>query len=294
MELKRMSPTGVLPLALAAAVCAVAAMSCNEGSGPDQSPTTGTVSSTTGSTGAEASTGDASGTSPDGTDTAGTDTAGTTPDLGICASYIECVMDVAPEIITNVIATYGEEGACWSLPGVAEEDCWTECTALMETLREAFPDSAACWECQSDEDCGDAESCFPVDHSCQPWECQSHEDCPSRTPFCNSVWHECYDWECETDADCPAHAPTCNTSDHTCFAGGAIHCGDSFWCFQGSIEDTAKMCRSMYEAGPCSSDGAIGFCTMTDYGWEVTYYDISEIEFAMAHCAQVGGTWTPA
>jgi hypothetical protein len=78
------------------------------------------------------------------------------PNLGPCADFIACDMDVTPQVLTTIIATYGEEGTCWKLPGVTEANCWAECEALLAELQKTYPNSEACWECTSDDDCTDA------------------------------------------------------------------------------------------------------------------------------------------
>lgn len=133
-----MNQTRVVSVAIALASHCVAALGCGGGSGSDPTTTTVEPTSSTGVQEGQEGTVDDSGTAPDGTGT-----AGVVPNLGVCADYIECVMEATPETLTAAIATYGEEGACWSLPGVTEQDCWVECTALLEILREAFPDCEA-------------------------------------------------------------------------------------------------------------------------------------------------------
>jgi hypothetical protein len=94
---------------------------------------------------------------------------GEAPRLGPCAQYIECVMDVAPGSVSGVVATYGEQGSCWELPGVQEEHCWSDCRGQMSVLRDLHPDAESCWECSSDDDCPEDEPvCGVVAHECQP------------------------------------------------------------------------------------------------------------------------------
>jgi hypothetical protein len=91
--------------------------------------------------------------------------------LGPCAQYIECVMEAAPHSVSDVVATYGEEGTCWDRPGVREEHCWADCSGQMKLLREAHPDALSCWACSSDEECPDAAPrCSAVTHECEAEE----------------------------------------------------------------------------------------------------------------------------
>lgn len=85
------------------------------------------------------------------TGSSGGDVTGGTPDLGPCGLFIECVRETTPEGISSAIATYGEEGTCWQLPGVTEDDCWTECAALLQALQDAYPNEEACWDCDDGE-----------------------------------------------------------------------------------------------------------------------------------------------
>jgi hypothetical protein len=130
-------------------------IACGDGGG-DTTSEIGDASSAS-DTGRPTSSGDVGGgTHTDGPGDGADDDAasgGQQPDLGPCAQYIECVMEAMPVAITTAIATYGEEGTCWSLPGVTAENCWTECVAQQQAVREAYPEAAACWECQSDDDC---------------------------------------------------------------------------------------------------------------------------------------------
>jgi hypothetical protein len=116
--------------------------------------------------------------------TGGQMSGGDVPELGPCARYIECVMQVTPEAVSGVVATYGELGSCWELPGVQEEHCWSDCRGQMTLLRELHPDEEACWECSSNEDCPmDRPVCSSVTHECEPGptpgECFHHEECDS-------------------------------------------------------------------------------------------------------------------
>ncbi|HWB79185.1 MAG TPA: hypothetical protein VG755_29695 [Nannocystaceae bacterium] len=96
------------------------------------------------------------------------DSTGSQPDLGVCEQFIECAMEVMPETIATIIATYGPEGSCWSLPGVTEEDCWTECSAQLLNTAEGYPEAAACWACEQDADCpATASRCELFKHVCR-------------------------------------------------------------------------------------------------------------------------------
>jgi len=105
------------------------------------------------------------------------DTDDTGPNLGPCAHFIACVMDATPATQTATIATYGEEGICWDLPGVTEVDCWAECEALLAEMKKAYPDAEACWDCASDDECSDpAPYCFEgtciAGEPCEQCECK--------------------------------------------------------------------------------------------------------------------------
>jgi hypothetical protein len=69
-----------------------------------------------------------------------------------CERYIDCAREATPGAVTPLIAVYGEEGQCWSLPGASEADCENECKAGREALRKTSP-TAACGDCARDEDC---------------------------------------------------------------------------------------------------------------------------------------------
>jgi hypothetical protein len=250
------------------------------GDGEDATDASGQASQTSGgsggtsdSSGGSGSTGTGTSESTLATEGSGSASEGDGPNLGPCAQYIECVMEVAPEAITSAIATYGEEGACWSLPGVAEEDCWTECTAHREALHETFPDAVACWECQADG------------------------DCPPSAAFCDDAEHTCADWDCRDDMDCPADAPYCDLS-HACAAEEFVHCGNPQECLHGRPEDVTKLCKTGFgstpEPGPCPTEGAIGFCVIRSQGWFFTYYSDDPPGQNQQYCEMGGGVWMPA
>ncbi len=285
----RCPQSGRLPLFAALIIAATAAC----GGGSANGGETGSADASASGSSSTSAANDGSTTNASAAPTDGSDGGGP-PELGICADLLECVMAATPEVIAGTIATYGEEGSCWSLPGVTEENCWTECQALLETLRDAFPDLAECWECQGDEDCPEASSCYPVDHVCVPWECQGPEDCPAEEPYCLIPTHTCQPWECATDEDCPAEEPHCSRFDNFCFAEDTVHCGDPELCYEEPLDGTLKPCATMYDPGPCPTRGAVAYCTDTSVGADVTYYSLQAFGGAEEHCGLLNGTFTLA
>ncbi len=71
----------------------------------------------------------------------------------ICRQLIECARAIGAGGVTTLIATYGEDGTCWTMSGVKRSDCWAECRATMEPYRIANPDEPACRECTEASEC---------------------------------------------------------------------------------------------------------------------------------------------
>jgi len=166
-------------------VALVATACSNDGGGQTTAATTVTVGSTS-PTGAETedptggemtgASGGGSSSSTSSTGNAETSSSGGGPDLGVCDVYINCMMELHPETIATTIATYGSEGSCWSLPGVTEEDCWTECEAQRMEMVESHPDVTSCWACDNDADCPAATRCELFEHRCRPPDEIAHCD----------------------------------------------------------------------------------------------------------------------
>jgi hypothetical protein len=95
----------------------------------------------------------------------------------VCERYIDCARVATPTGVTPLIATYGSEGSCWTLPGVTPADCAAECEAGRKVLQMSSP-SAACGECAKDADCG-GNLC--VDFACVP---AGTCTCPDGDPSC--------------------------------------------------------------------------------------------------------------
>lgn len=146
----------------------------------------------------------ASGSTGLDTSESGGTTAGP-PDLGPCEDYIACSMQETPEGIASIIATYGSEGSCWSLPGVSPEDCWTECTSKMAALAEQNREAAACWACDDDSNCSEpAPSCEPWAHECVSADAVGHCDDVSYTSTCDEGPAS---YVARTCSDSPGHCP---------------------------------------------------------------------------------------
>ena len=79
-----------------------------------------------------------------------------------CDHYIDCAREATPTSVTPLIATYGAEGSCWTLPSVKPEDCAAECAAARKVLLAANP-SEACGDCTKDSECGEG---ICVDFAC--------------------------------------------------------------------------------------------------------------------------------
>lgn len=201
---------------------------------------------------------------------ASTETTGSEPNLGVCEDYIDCAMEAMPETIATLIATYGPEGSCWSLPGVTEEDCWTECTAQLANLRAAYPDAEACWECPSDAECIDpAPWCDLVEHRCLA----DLTSCDARTH-----WATCYEGP-PTSLDATWIDQYCLSAEGVVSAG---HC---------PVEALLGTCtRWMDPGGGDSPDGSLTYVYVTPPLPKTPPYDLATAE---ARCTNSGGQWQP-
>lgn len=219
---------------------ALAIVSCGDDSGGASTTTPGTMtqtsttagSSTTDATGddtsatADASTSSATETGAETTTetTETMETTGSGPNLGVCEDYIECAMEATPETIATVIATYGPEGSCWSLPGVTEEDCWTECAAQMLDQSHAHRSVIACWSCEDDTECPAATPrCDLSEHVCRG---------ASEMEHCEEIAadNRCYEATVESEAP---ESMGCNGSHgaDTCPSGALGYCWDAYGVF---------------------------------------------------------------
>ena len=89
------------------------------------------------------------GSDPSATSSADDSTSGSR-DLGPCQRYLDCAT-ASEQPITPILGQYGVDGTCWE--EFDEDACWADCRAFLSASHDAYPDIAACDECESDSDC---------------------------------------------------------------------------------------------------------------------------------------------
>jgi hypothetical protein len=73
---------------------------------------------------------------------------------GVCETLIDCGRRAEITCVSAWVAAWGDEGSCWSTPGVLPSDCWTECRETLRAARSAADSqfNKTCSECSSDCD----------------------------------------------------------------------------------------------------------------------------------------------
>lgn len=205
------------------------------------------------------------------------------PNLGICEQYIDCVEAATPEIFTGIKATYGSAGTCWTLPGISESDCHTECRAMLRAVTEVFPDVEECFECIDDS------------------------DCTSKAPYCNVEQRLCSEEQQVRSCDLWEPVGYCRE-----FGEGFTNQEKRDWCaaLDQSISEELYPDPWMSERPTlCTTDGALGRCDYYNEGSpfeglvpgpvSIFYYGNhpkfpkTAAESQMSCVNQFGGTWTP-
>ena len=108
--------------------------------------------------------------------------------------------------VTPLIAVYGPDGTCWTEFGA--EACRLDCRAQLNAMGVGNPDEAACWECESDSDCGagGVETYCSLEHRCV-------EPIDACAAYCTKTSECCYDgFACggaQPSESCPAE---CNAA----------------------------------------------------------------------------------
>jgi hypothetical protein len=61
-----------------------------------------------------------------------------------CKKSLECSEAVAPGSTANTTAAYGPDGSCWKSSGQAADECTRACKQVLESVKIANPNVAAC------------------------------------------------------------------------------------------------------------------------------------------------------
>lgn len=150
-----------------------------------------------------------------------------------CDRYLDCVLEVTPEIVGPTLMAYGPEGECFNTEDLGVIDiCTRACAQGRKGLGELYTDIGACGECQNDEHCAEAEHknrCDVKSNECVT--CLVDGDCAEGV--CHPTLHACV--RCADDGDCPDGA--CDPGSNTC-----VGCLTDEHCPGGACDVEANNC----------------------------------------------------
>lgn len=157
-----------------------------------------------------------------------TNTNNCRPLEGYCTADANCAADEKCDLESN---------ACVEVAGCSDDTCpnGTSCNE----------ESGECWECASDDDCGEEAECNLTDHTCEDLEdrCNSDADC-ANNQTCNRITGECEDVElCQPDSfEENNNADTASVVAPGSFNGLSICAGDEdFFAIQAGAGDNLEI-----------------------------------------------------
>ncbi len=202
-----------------------------------------------------------------------------------CNRYIDCTLEVTPEVIGVALMAYGPEGECWNTNDLQVLDiCTRACEQGREAIGKVYTDVGECGQCLTDDHCVDFENrnhcdtesnecvtclldddcatgrCHPTKQACVP--CVIDDDCPGGA--CDPETSACVgcldDMHCESAGVCDVEVQTCVSClvDEDCSAGGCkvetnqcVECQADKHCAEGVCDVPNARCVGCLEKADC-------------------------------------------